>query len=189
MNNNKKISYTNQQIEDLVNEMYPGMMNFVCDLNLTPQQEAAYEKYAIFKAVTFINMTHRVWGMAASHRYYICTNRAKDLSEFDEEGVGWCMLARNQRFQVLGTYKLYNKTAIILLHLPEDSRWEMFKNLRLNLNDRIVNMVKASMDAKALLDPIPELTDENWLLACSVPIGLDANDKLISPDDSIKKYC
>lgn len=188
MKDNKECTYTTKQVDELVNEMYPGMMNFVCDLNLTPKQETAYKKNAIFKAVTFINMTHRVWGMAASHRYYICTNRAKDLSSVDEEGVGWCMLGRNQRFQILGTYKVHDKTAIILLHLPDDARWEMFKDIRLNLNEKIVEMVKKSMDNKALLDPIPELTSEDWLEACSVPIGLDKDDNLISPDNAVEDY-
>ena len=44
----------------------------------------------------------------------------------------------NSHFVVLDNYEYHGETLITLLHLPNDKRWKLFQNVRLDIYDDII---------------------------------------------------
>ena len=70
------------------------------------------------------------------------------------------------------------KTQILLLHLPDDNRWKLFDNVKLNIEDQIVEDSRKRFENKCLQDAVPELCTEEWLDRCAAPLGMDDNGNL-----------
>ena len=170
-----------QQLEQLMNEMLPGLQLFARDINLTPEEAACYQVGAVVRNPAFTDATCRIGGMVTTHRYSILSNHMMDLSSI-EQGTNWglCIANRDSHFKVLDIYEHEGKTQILLLHLPDDYRWKSLEDLTIHLPGNLVDDCRSRFLNKAFGEPIPELTSEDWMERCGFPIGVDMKGKLFS---------
>lgn len=162
-----------QQLEQLMNEMLPGLQLFARDINLTPEEVACYRVGEVVRNPAFTDATCRVGGMVTTHRYGILSNHMMDLS-YAEHGTNWglCIANRDSHFKVLDIYEHEGKTQILLLHLPDDYRWKWMEHVNLDLPVDIVADSRERFASKAHAEPIPEVTSPEWLDRCGFAPGL-----------------
>ncbi len=166
-------------IESVVNRTYPGLALYVRDANLPDGVSSKYIKGMILREKGFCDASSRVMGMVTTHRYGILSNHMADLSQF-ENGTNWGLhiATIDSRFKVLSTYEFNGKTLILLLHLPDDESWKIFREIKLNIDDQLVENCIERFKNKCEADAVPELTSNNWLERCSFPIGMDEDGNL-----------
>lgn len=163
-----------QQLQEVMNSMYPGMMMFARDTNLSPELEAKYQPGRVIRERAFVDATARVGGMVTSHRFAILSNHMANLSMFGDENNWQLHVAnRDSRFKVLGKHTHQGKTAIFLLHLPDNETWKLLRNVENNLDQQLLTDCIARFEAKCTQPPIPELAGRDWLDRCLFPVGLD----------------
>ena len=94
-----------QQLEQLMNEMLPGLQLFVRDINLTPEEAACYQIGAVVRNPAFTDATCRVGGMVTTNRFSILSNHLFDLTKV-EHGTNWGLHVANRdsHFKVLDIY-------------------------------------------------------------------------------------
>ena len=163
-----------QALQNAMNQIYPGLTMFVRDANLPEHIAAAYQPGMILREKAFVDASARVMGMVTTHRYAILSNHMANLSQF-EHGTNWGLHVANcgSRFKVLGTHTHCGKTAIFLLHLPDDDSWTLFRNAEIDLDKQLLADCIQRFEGKCLFPPVPELATEQWLDRCRFPVGLD----------------
>lgn len=152
---------------------------FVRDVNLAPGLAEKYTEGLILCEKGFADASCRVMGMVTTHRYAILSNHMADLREY-EHGTDWglCVAQRDSHFKVLGQATHNGKTAIFLLHLPDDETWKLFQNVEINTDKDILTTCIERFKSKCDEPPISELATEAWMERCVYPIGMDENGKL-----------
>ena len=170
-----------QQLEQLMNEMLPGLQLFARDINLTPEEASKFHVGQIVRNAAFTDATSRIGGMVTTHRFSILSNHLFDLTKA-EHGTNWGLHVANRdsHFKVLDIYEHEGKTQILLLHLPGDYRWKWLEDLTIHLPGNLVDDCRSRFLNKAFGEPIPEVTSEDWLERCGFPIGVDMKGKLFS---------
>ena len=165
--------------EKLMNDTFPGLTMFVRDVNLNIVCAEMYQPGMFLHERGFTDATKRVMGMITSHRFAILSNHMADLSLF-EHGTNWglCVAKNGSHFKVLDVYEYEALTQILLLHLPDDDRWDMFQHTKFSIEDQLVETSRARFRNKALLAPVPELTTNEWLNRCAEPLGMDEHGNL-----------
>ena len=173
------MEFSKELFEQVINRTYPGLTMFVRDVNLAPGLAEKYTDGLILCEKGFTDASCRVMGMATTHRYAILSNHMADLREY-EHGTNWglCVAQRDSHFKVLGQATHNGKTAIFLLHLPDDETWTLFQNVVINTDKDIVASCVERFKSKCDEPPIPELATEAWMERCVYPIGMDENGKL-----------
>ena len=168
-----------QQLEQLMNEMLPGLQLFARDINLTPEEEAKFHVGQIVRNAAFTDATSRIGGMVTTHRFSILSNHLFDLTKA-EHGTNWGLHVANRdsHFKVLDIYEHEGKTQILLLHLPDDYRWKWMEHVNLDLPVDIVADSRERFASKAHAEPIPEVTSQEWLDRCGFAPGLDIKGEL-----------
>ena len=171
------------ELENALNDMLPGLTNFVRDVNLDPDIAKLYKPGMILREKSFVDASRRVGGMTTTHRFAIFSNHMADLSSF-EHGTNWglCVANRESRFKVLDVYEYRGKTQITLLHLLDDDRWRLFANAEFDMPGLGVSEIRARFEAKCDTAPIPELATDAWLERCDFPIGVNPSGMLYAPD-------
>lgn len=166
-------------MEDVANKTYPGLTIYVKDLNLPNILADKYVKGMIICEKAFVDASKRVMGMITTHRYMILSNHMADFSQF-EHGTNWNLHVanKNSHYKVLGKHTYNGKTAIILLHLPDDETWKVYKKCEFSVDEEFYNMAVESFEKKCELPPVPELTTEAWLSRCDFPIGMSDDGTL-----------
>lgn len=162
-------------LEGAVNDALPGLQNFVRDLWLAPSQAARYEVGAILRSPRPVEATARVGGMRTTHRIAILSSHMADLSGLTEGDWGLHAAASGSRFQVVDVFEHEGKTQIALLHLPDDERWRLFDGARLSVIDNLIGGIRERFAAKCGLEPIPEVSSDEWLTRMHDPVGLDGH--------------
>lgn len=162
-----------QQMQNIINQMYPGITMLVRDVNLPDSIVNKYVPGMIIREKAFTDASCRVMGMITTHRYIILSNHMFSLAQF-EHGTNWglCVAKRDSHFKVLGRHMYKGKCAIILLHLPDDDTWEMFKTINISMDQQLLEMAIQRFEAKCELPPVPELAAPQWLDRCKFPIGM-----------------
>lgn len=165
--------------EQTINEILPGLSMYVRDVNLPEKLANRYVPDTIIMERGFTDASSRVMGMKTSHRFSILSNHMADLSEF-EHGTNWglCVATSNSHFLILDKYEYHGKTQITLLHLPNDKRWNLFQNVKVNIFDDIIKDTRNRFENKCELEVIPELETDEWLARCSAPLGMDDEGNL-----------
>ena len=165
-----------KKMEVVINKTIPGLTMFVRDLNLPDEIAEKYKPDTIIREKAFVDASHRVMGMATTHRYGILSNHMASLENL-EHGTNWglCVANRDSRFKVLAVHEYNGKTLILLLHLPDDDDWKMFQNVKINIEEDMIASSIERFENKCNFEAIPELATDEWLKRCSFPIGL--NDK------------
>ena len=82
-----------QQLEQLMNEMLPGLQLFARDINLTPEEASKFQVGQIVRNAAFTDATSRVGGMVTTHRFSILSNHLFDLTKA-EHGTNWGLQVR-----------------------------------------------------------------------------------------------
>lgn len=160
--------------EKLANDVFPGLTMYVRDVNLSPACFSKYEKGMIILERSFTDASKRVMGMVTTHRYAILSNHMADFSLFvPDNRQGLCVAKNDSHFQVLDVYSYQGKTQILLLHLPDDERWELFENVHFSIIDQLIETSRQRFQIKAFSEPIPELCEPEWIERCSAPLGMD----------------
>ena len=115
-------------IQKMINKNYPGMMMLARDVNLPQELISKYKPGMIIMERGFVDATARVGGMVTNCRYCILSNHMANFGS-SEEGINWQLhVARHHSFfKVLGVHTYQSKTAIFLLHLPNDETWKLYK--------------------------------------------------------------
>ena len=54
----------------------------------------------------------------------------------------------------------------------------MFENMTSNIESQIIESSRKRFRLKAFLEPIPELTTNEWLSRCADPLGMDDQGNL-----------
>ena len=164
---------------NVINEILPGLTMYVRDVNLPAACADKYKPQTIIMERGFTDASCRVMGMVTTHRYAILSNHMKDFSEF-EHGTNWGLFValNNAHFKVLDVYEYQGHTQILLLHLPDDSRWKLFQNVKLSIEDELIEDSRKRFEKKSSQEPVPELAKEDWLARCSAPIGMNYEGEL-----------
>ena len=165
--------------EQALNDTLSGLTMYVRDVNLNIVCAQTYQPGMIIQERGFTDASRRVLGMVTTHRFAILSNHMMDLSPL-EHGTGWglCVAQAGSHFKVLDVYEMQGKTQILLLHLPNDDRWRMFENMTSDIENQIIELSRMRFKLKAFLEPIPELTTNEWLSRCADPLGMDDQGNL-----------
>lgn len=160
-------------VQQTVNEILPNLNMYVRDVNLDSTLANKYKVGMIIREKGFTDASCRVMGMVTSHRYAILSNHMGDLREM-EQGTNWGLFVaqRDAHFKVLDIYEYNGKIQILLLHLPNDERWQIFENMKLSIEDDLVKDCRKRFEDKCDLEPIPELVKKDWLDRCEFPLGM-----------------
>ena len=167
-----------EALQSAVNKIYPGLTMFVRDVDLPARVAGAYTPGMILRDAGFVDASNRVMGMVTSHRFAILSNHMTDLRQF-EQGTNWGLHVANpnSRFKVLGSHTCGEKTAIFLLHLPNDDSWTLFRNTVIDMDKKVLADSIRRFEAKCNLEPVPELATEQWRERCRFPVGMDDSGK------------
>ena len=170
-------------LEKTINEILPGLTMYVRDVNLAPKLAEKYEPQTIIMERGFTDASCRVMGMITTHRFAILSNHMADFSEYEHDTNWGLFVARNNaHFKVLDIYEYQGKTQILLLHLPDDSRWKMFENVKLSVEEQFIEDSRKRFENKSVQDPVPELVTEEWLGRCSAPLGMTDSGEFFDPE-------
>ena len=146
--------------EKLLNDTFPGLTMFVRDVNLNIVCAQTYQAGMIIRERGFADASRRVMGMITTHRFAILSNHMMDLSLL-EHGTGWglCVAQAGAHFKVL-------------------DRWRVFENMTSNIETQVIESSRKRFRLKAFVEPVPELTTQEWLSRCADPLGMDENGNL-----------
>lgn len=169
--------------EKLMNDIFPGLMMFVRDVNLPPVCAGLYQPGMIIKERGMTDATVRVMGMLTTHRFAILSNHMASLAAF-ENGTNWglCVAMPGAHFKVMDVYQCRGKTQILLLHLPDDERWKVFQHAAFSIEEQLIASCRQRFEAKAFLAPAPEVAAQAWLDRCAAPLGMDEAGRLFELD-------
>lgn len=161
-------------INQIANKTYPGLAIFVRDVNLPQKFAEKYTPGLIIREKMFTDTSNRVMGMVTTHRYMILSNHMANLSFFEHDtNWGLHVANRDSHFKVLGTHMYKGKMAIVLLHLPDDPSWEIYKQCEFSMDETIYKMAIERFEKKCEMPPVAELTTQEWLARCRLPIGMN----------------
>ena len=122
--------------EEVINEIFPGLTMYVRDVNLSPDIAGKYAPDMIIMEPGFTDASSRVMGMVTTHRFAILSNHIADFGPYEHDtNWGLYVARRNAHFKILDIYEYQGRTQILLLHLPDDNRWKLFENVKINLED------------------------------------------------------
>ena len=174
--------------EEVINEIFPGLTMYVRDVNLSPTIAAKYKADMIIREPGFTDASSRVMGMVTTHRFAILSNHMADLGPF-EHGTNWGLYIarRNAHFKILDIYEYQGRTQILLLHLPDNHQWKLFENVKLTLEDQLIEDSRKRFENKSVQDPVPELAKENWLARCASPLGMNNNGDFFDPEPNLNE--
>ena len=172
--------------EEVINEIFPGLTMYVRDVNLPPAFASKYEPDMIIMEPGFTDASSRVMGMVTTHRFAILSNHMADFGPYEHDtNWGLFVAQRNAHFKILDIYEYQGRTQILLLHLPDDNRWKLFENVKINLEDQIIEESRKRFENKSVQDPVPELAKENWLARCASPLGMSDDGVFFDLDPNL----
>lgn len=170
-------------LEQTINEILPNTGLHVRDVNLPKELAEKYVPYTIIKETGFTDASKRVMGMKTSHRFVILSNHMEELSN------GIMVAQSNSHFVVLDNYEYHGKTLITLLHLPNDKRWKLFQNVRLDIYDDIIKETRERFENKCEQAVIPELATDELLKRWSRPLGMDMKGNMSDLEVELSTMC
>ncbi len=181
---NPNVNMTAEQLQAVMDKMYPGMAMYARDVNLPEELAENYMPGLIIREKAFTDASSRFMGMATTHRYVILSNHMADLSAF-EHGTNWGLhtAGKDSHFKVLGQHTHRGKTGIFLLHLPDDESWKLWMGAEFDLDRQLYGKAVQRFCAKCEGPPVPELAAPQWLDRCAFPVGMDEKGKFWPLED------
>ncbi len=184
----------------VMDEILPGMGMFVRDVNLPEEIAEKYEPGKIIMHKGYTEASSRVAGMVATHRFAILSNRMvpfEDVPYFingNSRSWGMHMVDRYSHFKVLDVYEYEGKTQILLLHLPYDKSWRVFKNGEIlqdaasGIEGELIEQGRARFEEALKSDPIPELQSQDWREICQYPIGINEDGEFFDLEPPLERF-
>ena len=168
-----------KKLEKIINEVYPGTIILVRDCNLSKDIFNKYEINKVFLEKIYVDCTTKKGKLEKDTRYYIISNNCFDFSLFeDNTSYGWRIIKRNSCFKILYKATIDNKQIVILLHIP-NKHAKILENVRINLDDDIIEKILGKHHICMKNCPIPELTEE-WYRRLEIPLGIDIDGEFNS---------
>ena len=181
------MNFTNEQIEKIVNEMFPGMTFYYRDADLSEEIIEKYKHRQVIRNGIFLDVSGLGGKLVKNTRFLIASNKAVPLFQINPEVAKWSLhtINVNTYFQVIDIIKENGKTQILLIQIPKEGV-PLFQSAWINLLDNIVQKGKESFEQKKQLDPIPALQEEDWLKRTEFPIGLNIENEFFElfPEES-----
>lgn len=163
-----------KELGEAIRENYPGMRMFVRDAALKPEIAAMYKPGIILRERAYVDATAWIGGMKTTHRFVILSNHMTSFERFEHgKKLRLHCADRDSHFKVLGVHTFRNKTAIFLLHLPDNSQWKLFRDVKTDMDKQLLADCIRRFEEKCLQVPIDVVSDEEWLSRCQFPLGLD----------------
>lgn len=186
--NHNPLQMSKEQLQTLVNQIYPGMTLFARDVNLPPELAQKYIPGQIIREKAFTDASCRFMGMVTTHRYVILSNHMADLSRF-EHGTNWGLhvASKDSHFKVLGRHTCNGKTGIFLLHLPDDEGWKLWQRAEFSMDKEIYQGAVERFVAKCEEAPVPEFSTPQWLDRCAFPVGMSSSGEFWPLEDTPEK--
>lgn len=157
----------------VLQELFTNLRVFVRDANLPEQAAQAYRPGMIFRDEGYADSSAVVAGMTTTHRYMILSNRMH-ARVYSEKCIVWKHheAPRRSLFKVLDVHSFQGKTAIILLHMPEEAL-SVMKKAPTQQEQALLREAVQYFEASCARPPVPEVNDPEWLEFCKDPVGLD----------------
>ena len=185
--------FVRQALDDATRDVY----GYARDAWLPPSVAARFEAGLVLRSPAIVEMTSRFAGMRTSWRFTVLSNHAVNVGElFDDDAAharGQFGADTGSRFLVLNVFRTEGtpnpKTQALLLHLPDDERWELVAQAfaaecQATLGSRALDpavpdpfrpliAVWRTRFQEALALPLPPELDDDWLTTCHDPVGID----------------
>ncbi len=171
-------------LQQALNKTYPGLAMLVRDADLPAALAEKYRPDLIIREKAFTDASCRIGGMVTTHRYVILSSHMANFAPF-EHGTNWGLFVAQSgsRFKVMKILRYRDKTAIVLLHLPDDESWRVLADVSADLDEQLLKKVEERFRVAVDSPPIPELSGRGWLDRCAFPLGMSAAGELWPLDD------
>lgn len=151
----------------------PELTMYVRDADLDRKTVARYAPGILIHEVHATVASRRVGGMQGSVRFAILSNhmheRTKPKADLEQ---GIYSAPWYSRFLVLDVYRHWGSTQILLLHCPNDDRWQLFARARIRGIDDIVRQSQDFFKKACKRDVVADLATAEWRERCARPVGL-----------------
>ena len=171
-------------IQEMIKDTYSNLKFYVRDVDIEDKIIYKYKIGDIIYEKAFVDCTKKISGLSKKVRYFILSNKAKDLSKYETKTKwGLCVIDKNSAFKILDIYRRGEKTLIILLHVPEEIA-EQFKKVHSNFDKEVCKKIKDEFDKLYNREPDKDLKDD-WYERIKFPIGIDNNNNLIKSNKEL----
>ena len=123
-----------------------GVASYALDVNLSKEQENLYAIGRVIRVEGYVEAAARFCEMRTSHRFVILSNHMYDVSELASERMRpWLThtTRRRPRFKVVDIMREGGKTQIVLLHLLDDERWELWRDPSMGADALVVSSARS----------------------------------------------
>ena len=174
-------------LEQAANDTFLGLQTFVRDTDLTPEEESWYEVGRILRVRGNLVATPRVGGLETTHRFAVLSNHMYDISDVHEAGPACRAHAARSgsRFKVLAVMREAGGTQVVLLHLPDDERWALWRDCSWSVEGEILETVRDNFESKLGAPAIPELRSQAWRASCAEGPGFAGDGTPLPLDEGI----
>lgn len=180
MNNGWQTGIPTWFVDQTLADTLTDLRVYTRDVWLVPSVLALYHPGQVLRSPAAVKATSLVGGMRTSHRFTILSNHMVDVGAlFHDERLlasGQHAADAGSRFLVIDVFETRGKTQILLLHLPDDERWELFRPSEPEPADRLVEAHRQRF-AHVLGLPVPDELDDDWLTTCYDPVGVDEDKR------------
>lgn len=166
----------NTKIEEAYNETFSGLTMYYRDCELKQDLISKYGIDQIILERGFSDVSSFAEGLEKNLRYVITSNKAVNIGQIipDAAKFGFHLISASSLYKVLDIYKIGNYTQILLLHFDE-KYLEIFKSTKSNVEEKVVEMGKESLDRKIQMNPSKVLNGKEWTERTQFPVGMFDN--------------
>ncbi len=169
---------TNEEVEVIINEVFPGLTLYYRDTDLSQEIIKQYKKGSVLLEPAFTDCSYLGGYPTGNIRFLIASSKAADIGKVQPEVMKYGMMVLNAGafFKVLDLYEIDGCTQILLLHIPSHTV-DFFKITNSNLEHTVIDKCRALFE-KRMTDSIIEiLTTDDWKLRVDFPIGISKEGK------------
>lgn len=161
--------------KELEEKAYKGLKAYVRDVNMPESFEEKYFKGLLVREPDVTEASGRIAGMVTDHRFVILSNHMEKSTDPEDAELGVFVAQPGARFKVLGRCTHEGKTAIVLLHLPDEQEfWSKFWGATFPHDKKLMASAAEHFREKEVpAEPVEALCSEDWIARCSMPIGMD----------------
>lgn len=179
----------NTKIEEAYNQTFSGLTMYYRDCELDEDLISKYQVNQILLEKGFVDVSSFAEGLGKNLRYVIVSNKAMDMGKINPEVAkfGLNLISAPSYYKVLDIYEVEEKTQIVLLHFYEPYL-EIFSATNSNIEKKVVEMGRASLDEKIQIEPSSVLNEKEWKERTNLPIGMsDTGNFFLNGNSEPKK--
>lgn len=173
-------------------ETLDDLQMYVRDADFLRSDIERYVPGMILREKDYVKASSLIVGMVCSCRFLILSNHMVDETKSElGERLGLHVADKDSHFRVLDVFEDQGKTQILLLHLVDDSRWNLFKDEALDAYEEVIVGARALFKNAAHGEAALGFANGDWIEACSSPIGFDEQwapyELEVNIEDNLKK--